>query len=60
MIEAKLFIPGTMLFAKEEEDSFELAAKKTFDALRDQLVHYKERLQEKIADVKNISTEEEL
>src|SRR3990172_3503196 len=47
MIEAKLFIPGTMLFAKDEEESFELAAKQMFDDLRDQLQRCKERMQEK-------------
>jgi putative sigma-54 modulation protein len=60
MIEAKLFIPGTILFAKDEEGNFELAAKKMFDDLHDQLLRYKERIQEKNADIDNINREEEL
>jgi putative sigma-54 modulation protein len=52
MIEAKLFVPGNVLFAKDEEESFELAAKNMFEDLHDQLQRFKEKLQEKNSDVK--------
>ena len=49
-IEAKLFIPRTMLFAADEADNFEFAAKNMFDDLRDQLLRYKEKVQKKNND----------
>jgi putative sigma-54 modulation protein len=45
MVEIKLNIPGTQLFAKEHSDSFEAAADLAVEALRRQIKKYKEKQQ---------------
>lgn len=45
MVEIKLNIPGSQLFAKEEADSFEAAADLAVEALRRQIKKYKEKQQ---------------
>ena len=52
LVEAMLFIPGSMLFSKEHEDNFHLAAKGVFEDLHDQLMKAKEKMQNKHAEVK--------
>ncbi|MFT7195746.1 MAG: putative sigma-54 modulation protein [Marinoscillum sp.] len=44
LIEIKLNIPGTQLFAKERSKSFEAAADEAIEALRRQLKKHKEKL----------------
>ena len=44
VIEIKLNIPGTQLFAKEKSKSFEAAADEAVEALRRQLKKYKEKV----------------
>lgn len=43
LVEIKLNIPGTTLFAKEKSGSFEAAADEAIEALRRQLKKYKEK-----------------
>ena len=45
IVEIKLNIPGTQLFAKEQSDSFEAATDMTVEALRRQIKKYKEKQQ---------------
>lgn len=47
MIEAKMYVPGTVLFAKEQSDSFESAANEVALDLESQLRKYKDRLYQK-------------
>jgi len=49
-IEAKIFIPGHMLFSKQHAENFQIASSKLFDDLRDQLVRIKEKMQNKSSD----------
>jgi len=44
IVEIKLNIPGTQLFAKEKSKSFEAAADAAVEGLRRQLKKYKEKL----------------
>jgi ribosomal subunit interface protein len=46
-VEAKLFVPGNVLFAKETADSFESAANEVALDLESQLRKYKDKLYEK-------------
>src|SRR3569832_183850 len=46
-IEAKLLIPGHMIFSKQQADNFKLAAAKLYDDLHDQLIRTKEKMQDK-------------
>ena len=43
IIEIKLNIPGTQLFAKDHADTFEAATEETVEALRRQLKKFKEK-----------------
>jgi putative sigma-54 modulation protein len=43
VIEIKLFIPGNMLFAKEQSKSFEAAADVVVETMKRQLKKYKEK-----------------
>jgi len=43
VIEMKLFIPGTMLFAKEHSKSFEASADLVVEALRKQIAKFKDK-----------------
>ena len=43
IVEIKMNIPGTQLFAKEKSKSFEAAADEAVEALRRQLKKYKEK-----------------
>ena len=45
MVEIKLNMPGSQLFAKEQADSFEVAADLAVEALRRQIKKYKEKQQ---------------
>jgi putative sigma-54 modulation protein len=45
MVEIKLNIPGTQLFAKEQSDSFEAATDMAVEALRRQIKKHKEKQQ---------------
>jgi len=45
--EIKLNIPGTTLFVKENNKSFEAAVDSAIDALKRQLIKYKERMRSK-------------
>lgn len=47
MAEIKLIIPGTTLFAKGHDKSFEASCDEAAESLRTQLTKYKEKLQEK-------------
>jgi len=47
LAEAKLFVPGNILFARSQEDNFRLASKNMFDDLREQVVKVKERFEKK-------------
>ena len=47
LIETKLYVPGTVLFAKEQSDSFEAAANEVALDLESQLRKYKDRLYQK-------------
>ncbi len=42
-VDVKLFVPGNVLFAKEKESNFLLAAKNVFDDLQHQLQKIKEK-----------------
>jgi len=46
VIEIKVNIPGSQLFAKEQSNSFEAAADEATEALRRQLKKHKEKLME--------------
>lgn len=46
LVEAKLELPGKRVFAEERAASFEVAAETVADALRDQVIQYKEQLQQ--------------
>jgi putative sigma-54 modulation protein len=43
VIEIKLFIPGNMLFAKEQSKTFEAAADVVVESMKRQLKKYKEK-----------------
>lgn len=43
VVEIKLFIPGNMLFAKEQSRSFEAAADLLVETMKRQLTRYKEK-----------------
>jgi ribosomal subunit interface protein len=43
-VEAKIFVPGNMLFASAKDSNFRLASGMVFDDLHDQLYKYKEKL----------------
>lgn len=43
IVEIKLFIPGNMLFAKEQSKSFEAAADLLVETMKRQLTKYKEK-----------------
>jgi ribosomal subunit interface protein len=43
-VEAKIFVPGNVLFASAKNSSFRLASGLVFDDLHDQLYKYKEKL----------------
>lgn len=45
-IEVKIFVPGKMLFAKEQKANFRLAAQFVFDDLYNQLSKFKGQLKE--------------
>ena len=47
VVEIKINVPGTSLFAKEQSNSFEAATDETIEALRRQLKKFKEKEQEK-------------
>lgn len=47
IVEAKLEVPGSRLFAVEKEESFEAALRKLIDDLEHQLRKYKEELEER-------------
>lgn len=47
LIETKLYVPGNVLFAKEQSDSFESAANEVALDLESQLRKYKDRLYQK-------------
>lgn len=47
LIEAKLYVPGSVLFAKEQSDSFESAANEVALDLESQLRKYKDKLYQK-------------
>jgi putative sigma-54 modulation protein len=47
VVEIKLNIPGTTLFAKEQSTSFEAAADEAVESLRRQIKKHKEKLIEK-------------
>lgn len=44
VVEVKLNVPGTTLFATEQSDSFEAAADNAVEALKSQLKKHKEKL----------------
>jgi len=44
LVEIKVLLPGKDLFAKKNAKSFEEAADESIDALRKQLIKYKEKL----------------
>jgi len=46
VVEIKLNLPGKDLFAKKNSRSFEDAADQTIEALRKQLIKYKEKVQD--------------
>ncbi len=46
-VEIKVLLPGKEIFAKKQSKSFEEAADESVEALRRQLVKYKEKLQAK-------------
>jgi len=43
-VEAKIFVPGNVLFASAKNTSFRIASGMVFDDLHDQLYKYKEKL----------------
>ena len=45
LAEAKVFVPGEMLFSKQHEASFEMASKKLLDDIEDQLMRSKQKLE---------------
>jgi putative sigma-54 modulation protein len=45
-IEAKMVVPGNILFAKEKAESFESALDKLIPDIKHQLIRYKEKLEE--------------
>ena len=45
-MEAKMVVPGNVLFAKERAESFELAFEKLITNIKHQLLKYKEQLEE--------------
>lgn len=47
IVEIKVLLPGKELFAKKQSKSFEEAADESVDALKKQLLKYKEKLQAK-------------
>ncbi|MCB0635672.1 MAG: ribosome-associated translation inhibitor RaiA [Lewinella sp.] len=46
IVEVRLSVPGDLLVAKDTEQTFEAAVDKTADALKRQLIKYKERMRE--------------
>jgi len=46
IIEAKMDVPGKIIFTKEKAETFELALNKVVYELKQQLTHYKEQLNE--------------
>jgi len=47
LVEIKVMLPGKEIFAKKNAKSFEEAADESIEALRRQLVKYKEKIQSK-------------
>ncbi len=45
ILEARLLVPGDVLFAEEHAETFETALPKVLDSLKHQLHRYKEKLQ---------------
>jgi len=43
IVEVKLFVPGTTLFCKEQNGTFESATDKAVEDMRKQLIRYKEK-----------------
>ena len=58
MAEAKLFVPGHILFARSQEDNFKIASKNVFEELRDQLLKVKEKFADKRAVIEEAEGEE--
>ncbi len=48
IVEVKINLPGTTLFAKEQNETFEAATDEVAESLKQQIKKYKERLQEKM------------
>lgn len=48
IVEVRLGVPGDVLIAKDTEQTFEAATDKVTEALRRQLIKYKERMRESI------------
>lgn len=46
IVEVRIAVPGDVLFAKETEKTFEAGIDKITDALKRQLIKYKERIRE--------------
>lgn len=49
--EIKLFVPGAVLFSKEQDENYRLAAKHAFDDVRDQLLKLKGKREDKSVDL---------
>jgi putative sigma-54 modulation protein len=47
VVEIKINLPGTTIFAKEQAESFEAAADEATESLKQQIKKYKDKLQEK-------------
>lgn len=46
VVEAKITMPRKIVYAKQKADTFETAIEMILDALKDQIIHFKEQLQE--------------
>jgi putative sigma-54 modulation protein len=47
VVEIKINLPGTTIFAKEQAESFEAATDEATESLKQQIKKYKDKLQEK-------------
>jgi putative sigma-54 modulation protein len=48
VVEVKITLPGTTIFAKEQAESFEAATDEVVESLKQQIKKYKEKVQAKV------------